>query len=154
MAFEIHAHERRKLHEAWIDLPRARPYKRRELRQIRLLLEPIRSAFAMAKSLTLVGLMRVSIGPAIKVMLRGCAASPSSAINAAAARTGTQGWQTATTWEPGPITCRNLITWSTKALKSKRAVRERHISNIMPVGDIDVVVGNIVLTVARNNVAK
>jgi poly(3-hydroxybutyrate) depolymerase len=36
----------------------------------------------MASSLTLVGLMRVSIGPAIKVMLRGCASSPSSAINA------------------------------------------------------------------------
>jgi hypothetical protein len=34
----------------------------------------------MANSLTLVGLMRVSIGPAIKIMLRGCAASPSSAL--------------------------------------------------------------------------
>jgi hypothetical protein len=37
----------------------------------------------VASLLTFVGLTRVSIGPAIKVMLRGCASSPSSAINAA-----------------------------------------------------------------------
>ena len=30
----------------------------------------------MASSLTLVGLMRVSIGPAISVMLRGCGGAP------------------------------------------------------------------------------
>ena len=34
----------------------------------------------MASSLTLVGLTRVSIGPAISVMLRGCAGLPSCAI--------------------------------------------------------------------------
>ena len=50
----------------------------------------------------MVGLIRVSIGPAISVMLRGCAALSSSAMSATAASTGTQGWQTPTTCEPGP----------------------------------------------------
>ena len=34
------------------------------------------------------------------------------------------------------------------------AIGEGHIANVMPVGDVDVVAVNIVLTVARNSVAK
>ena len=57
----------------------------------------------MASSLTLVGLMRVSMGPAISVMLRGCAGLPDWAMTAAAASTCTHGWQTATTWVGEPM---------------------------------------------------
>ena len=63
----------------------------------------------LASSLTLVGLTRVSIGPAISVMERGCAGLPACAITATAASTATQGWHTASTCAPGPIASRNLI---------------------------------------------
>ena len=63
----------------------------------------------LASSSTVVELTRTSIGPAISVMLRGCALLPACAITAAAASTATQGWHTASTWVPGPITSRNLI---------------------------------------------
>ena len=47
--------------------------------------------FEVASSLTLVGLIRVSIGPALSVIDRGCAGLSSSAMIAAAASTCTQG---------------------------------------------------------------
>jgi len=53
--------------------------------------------------------MRVSIGPAIRVMLRGVAACFISAIAATAASTCTQGWHTAITCAPGPICSRNWM---------------------------------------------
>ena len=52
---------------------------------------------------TWVGFTRVSIGPAIKVMVRGVAGSPDSAISETAASTGTLGWQTATTCTSEPM---------------------------------------------------
>ena len=62
-----------------------------------------------ANSFTLVGLILVSIGPAISVIVRGCALLPDSAISATAASTGTVGWQTATTCVPGPNSSMNCI---------------------------------------------
>ena len=73
-----------------------------------------------ASSLTLVGLARVSIGPAISVMLRGCGGSPASAMTAAAASPATAGWQTATMWLPGPITPSQRTMWSMNSSSPKR----------------------------------
>ena len=73
----------------------------------------------VASSFTEVGLTRVSIGPAISVRLRGRAGSRSSAISAAAASTGTAGWQTATTCAPGPIARRKPAICATKPSKPK-----------------------------------
>ena len=56
----------------------------------------------IARSLGVVGLTRVSIGPPIRVIDRGWRGSLSAAISAAAAITGTDGWQTAMTWTSGP----------------------------------------------------
>ena len=67
----------------------------------------------VASSLTLVGLILVSIGPAIRVMLSGWAGLPSAAMVATAASTCTQGWHTAITCMPGPRVSRNRITCST-----------------------------------------
>ena len=50
----------------------------------------------MANSLTLVGWMRVSIGPAIRVSVAGRAGWLSSDMIAAAASADTEGWQIAT----------------------------------------------------------
>ena len=75
VAIDVHAHERGKLHEARIDLAEraadsgTAPARSGSSRTSR-------SAWNCASSFTLVGLTRVSIGPAIKVMLRGCAGLP------------------------------------------------------------------------------
>ena len=55
-----------------------------------------------ASRLTAVGLRRVSIGPPISVMVAGAKRSPRASMMAAAASTGTEGWQTAMTWVSGP----------------------------------------------------
>ena len=81
MALRVHAHERRELHKAWVDsAPSA--LEPRGSSAIRLCSNQLIGR-RVASLLTFVGLTRVSIGPAIKVMPRGCASSPSSAINAA-----------------------------------------------------------------------
>ena len=63
----------------------------------------------VASLLTLVGLTRVSMGPAISVMLAGCAGLPLAAITATAASACTHGWHTATRCEPGPSFSMNLM---------------------------------------------
>src|SRR5213075_2802544 len=55
-----------------------------------------------ASSFTDVGLIRVSIGPAISVALRAGRGSARCAITARDASTGTQGWQTEITCTRGP----------------------------------------------------
>ena len=57
----------------------------------------------VARSLTLVGLIRVSTGPAIRVRLRGWAGLSLAAMIATAASAAGQGWQTAIRWAPGPM---------------------------------------------------
>ena len=64
----------------------------------------------MAKLLTSVGASRVSIGPPIKVMLRGVAALLSAFISAVAAKTGTAGWHTASKWVSGPRWSQKRVT--------------------------------------------
>ncbi|MNG40497.1 hypothetical protein D3C84_1290970 [compost metagenome] len=61
--------------------------------------------------LTIVGLMRQSTGPAIRVRLTGVAGLSSSAIRAVAASAATQGWHTATRLTPGPTASRNWMIW-------------------------------------------
>ena len=63
----------------------------------------------VASLLTLVGLTRVSMGPAISVMLLGCAGLPSAAMTATAASAWTHGWHTATRCAPGPSFSMNLM---------------------------------------------
>jgi hypothetical protein len=55
-----------------------------------------------ARSLTSVGLRRVSIGPPIIVIERGSAGSSSDDISEIAPSTGTVGWHTDITWTSGP----------------------------------------------------
>jgi hypothetical protein len=66
----------------------------------------------MANALTLVGSIRVSIGPAIRVSVAGRAGWLSSDITAAAASAETDGWQIATMCARGPILSRKVIRWS------------------------------------------
>jgi hypothetical protein len=108
----------RKLHEARIDLRNAPPW-RNGTRAIRFFSNQSID-LELASSFTLVGLTRVSIGPAIRVMLRGCAGFWLCAITATASSTATQGWQTASTWAPSPITSMNLIRCSTYSSKPNR----------------------------------
>ncbi len=63
----------------------------------------------VASSFTAVGLSRVSIGPAISVIERGVAGLRSCDITATAASVCTQGWQTASTCAPGPISSKKRI---------------------------------------------
>jgi len=63
----------------------------------------------VANSLTLHGLMRVSIGPAISVSVRGWAVLLRWASREAAANAGTQGWHTATTCTGSPSRSMNRI---------------------------------------------
>ena len=140
VALDVHAHEGGELHEARID-PAERAGDSGTARARSGSSRTIRSACDLASSFTLVGLTRVSIGPAISVMLRGCAGLPFCAITAAAASTATQGWQTATTCAPGPITSRNWIRWSTYSSKPKRPCSSGDVAHVVPVGDVDVVLG-------------
>ena len=63
-----------------------------------------------ASLLTAVGLRRVSIGPPIRIMLRGAQGSFAAFISDTAASTGTEGWQTAITLVPGPSVWRISVT--------------------------------------------
>ena len=66
-----------------------------------------------ARRLVAVGESRASIGEPMKVIELGPVADrSSSAISAAAASTGGPGWQTATTWAPGPMARSIARTWS------------------------------------------
>src|SRR5262249_36420177 len=102
-----HAHERRELHEARIHAAKGAGVAPGTV-AIRFCSNHS-IGLELASAFTLVGLTRVSIGPAINVMLRGCAALPACAITAVATSTATQGWHTATTWAPGPIASRKRI---------------------------------------------
>ena len=73
-----------------------------------------------ASSVGAVGAKRASIGLPMKVMEAGRAASPSSAMSAAAAITAGPGWHTATTCVRGPSTVSMLRMCSTKSWKSNR----------------------------------
>ena len=94
----------------------------------------------MASSLTLVGLTRVSIGPAISVMLRGCAVLPDWAMTAAAASTCTQGWQTATTCARSPSVSSQLMRCVDVVVEPEAAVVDAHVARIVPIGYADIVV--------------
>ena len=72
VTLDIHTHEGSKLNEARIDLP-ATACRSDEARARSNAARTNRSVFDLASTLTLVGLTRVSIGPAISVMDRGCA---------------------------------------------------------------------------------
>ena len=61
-------------------------------------------------SLTLVGEQRVSIGPPIIVSVLGVQGWLSRFMIAVAAKTGTDGWQTAMTCAPSPICSRKPMT--------------------------------------------
>ena len=76
--------------------------------------------FDLASSLTLVGLTRVSIGPAISVIERGCAGWLPCAITLAATSAATQGWHTATMCAPGPDLVQEADQWPTYSSKPKR----------------------------------
>ena len=74
----------------------------------------------LASSFTLVGCCRVSIGPAISVIVRGEARLWSSAMTATAVSTATTGWQTASTCPPGPIASMNWMMCATNSSSPKR----------------------------------
>ncbi len=73
-------------------------------------------------------------------MLAGCAALRLSAITAAAASACTQGWHTATM---GALADRlqELHQVGDVVVEAEPAGAERHVAGIVPVGDVDVVVG-------------
>src|SRR5579862_4852871 len=60
--------------------------------------------FEVARVLIDVGLIRASIGAAMRVRLRGVAGLSDSAMRATAASAAGPGWQTAIACAPGPIT--------------------------------------------------
>ena len=70
-------------------------------------LEPLDRVLRRASLVTTVGAARVSTGPPISVMLRGCAGSLSAAMSETAATTAGAGWHTATTCVSGPRCCRS-----------------------------------------------
>ena len=89
VTLDVHTHEGRKLNEARVDLPasasvpvRTHAIKCRSNQSM---------VFVFASTLTLVGLTRVSIGPAIKVMDRGCARLSACAMTLADTSAATQG---------------------------------------------------------------
>ena len=108
----------------------------------------------VASSLTLVGLTRASMGPAMRVMLRGCAGWRPSAITATAPRTATHGWQTATTCDSGPIAFKEADDVVDEVVQAERSVLEGNVAGVVPVGDVDIVLGEHVRTVPRSRVAK
>ncbi len=66
--------------------------------------------FSVARLLTWVGLLRVSIGPPIIVIVFGSFASPSVDMIDTAASTGTVGWHTEIRCTSGPRCRMNSIT--------------------------------------------
>jgi hypothetical protein len=102
VALEIHAHKGGKLHKSRVDAPQGAGIAQRHDTD-QLALEPPDGS-PSCQPIDLGRVDPVSIGPAINVILRGCAGSVSSAIIATAATTATQGWHTPITWVPGPST--------------------------------------------------
>src|SRR5260370_20560889 len=89
--------------------------------------------FDVASSLTLVGWTRVSIGPAIRVMLRGCAACCDWAITAVAARAPTPGLQTPPPLTPGPVALRKALRGLVKAARTDRPLAARPLRALLQV---------------------
>ena len=98
------------------------------------------SGFEVASALTLVGLSRTSIGPAISVIERGVAGFRSSDITATAARACTQGWQTARIWRAGADLLEEADQVADVVLDAEAAGLDGHVAGVVPVGDVDVVV--------------
>ena len=114
-----------------------------------------RAACVVARSFTEVGLMRVSIGPGHqreRAGLRRVAGSAPSRRwrRAPARRAGTRRRR----GRRARWCSRKRIRWSTYSSKPKRPWPERHVAGVVPVGDVDVVVGSSVRTVPRSSVAK
>ena len=84
--------------------------------------------------------MRVSTGPAINVMLRGRAACPVSDISAMVATSALHGWQTPTTWPPGPDVIEKADDVIDEFVEAETSGIARDVARIVPVGDVDVVV--------------
>jgi hypothetical protein len=95
---------------------------------------------AVASRLTAVGLIRQSIGPAIRVRLAGVASCRSSDISAVAASAATHGWQTATTLAAGPQRREEVDQVRGVLVEPEAALGRRHVAHVVPVGDVDVVV--------------
>ena len=95
----------------------------------------------VASSFTRVGLMRASIGPAIRVMLRGCAGLASAAITATAASAETHGWQTAITCAPGPMNSRKRMMCSVYSSSPNLPCSSADVARVVPIGDVDVILG-------------
>ena len=68
------------------------------------------SGLSLARSFTAVGLSRTSMGPAINVIVRGVAGLFALDITETAISVCTQGWHTASTLPPGPISSRKRMT--------------------------------------------
>ena len=66
--------------------------------------------------------------------------SSAAAISDTAASTGTDGWHTAMTWQPGPSRRMKPTISSIMSSRSKRPSSHRHVAGIDPVGQVDVVV--------------
>ncbi len=140
VALDVHAHERRELHEARIDLRGTRRRWRNGTRAIRFCSNQSID-LELASSFTLVGLTRVSIGPAIKVMLRGCAGFSLCAIT----RDGLQHRDAglADREHMGALADRldELDQVVDIFVEAEPAGGARDVAHVVPVGDVDVVLG-------------
>ena len=96
----------------------------------------------MATVLTSVGAFRVSIGPPIMLSVFGRQGFLSALISAAAAKAGTEGWQTASMCAPGPDMLQELDEIVDIVVEIEAAVGERDQLRVAPVGDVDVVAGH------------
>ena len=98
---------------------------------------------AFASSVTAVGAARVSTGPPISVMERGCARIPRVAISATAATTAGAGWHTAKRLVvPSNVTLVWLPSYSPQLNPVERLwllLRERHLSHRL-LDDYDAIV--------------
>jgi len=108
---QIHGHERTQLHEPRIDAP-LRPAMNPGNARNQIAFKPV-SGLLIASSFTLVGHPQHSTGPAISVMLRGCAGCFILGHEGNRGHTCTQGWQIASTCARVPIPARKAMTCST-----------------------------------------
>jgi len=137
---DVHAHEGGKLHEARIDFAQAARIAQRARVAIRFCSNHD-IGLEVASSFTLVGLTRQSIGPAINVIERGCAGWLVCAMTAAATSVATQGWHTATTWRARADHFEKRDQMLDIIVEAEAAGRERRVARIVPVGDVDVMLG-------------
>ena len=93
----------------------------------------------MASSLTLVGLTRVSIGPAISVMLRGCAGLLGFGHHGGRGQHLHAGLAHGDHVRAGPIFSSNLMRWLDVVVEAEAAGVSAHIAGIVPIGYADVV---------------